>query len=364
MIHNQLLKFLFCSMLLSAGVSIDAANYNPFEVTSADSTKKTVKVIGVGDMMLGTHYPSSSYLPANEGKDMLTAVTPILESGDVTFGNLEGVILSGTGQIKRCGNPENCYAFKMPDSYVNHFVNAGFDVLSLANNHSNDFGKTGVENTKKLLGESEIAYAGLTDCPSTVFEKNGLTYGFVAFSPNRGTIQINDYTNAKAMIKELDDKCDIVIVSFHGGAEGSKHTHLTKKTEYYLGENRGNPYEFARMVIDAGADVVFGHGPHVTRAVDLYKGKFIAYSMGNFATYGRFNLSGPNGIAPIIELTLEPNGTFISGQIYACKQPRSSGPILDEDKKVISEIKSLNKADLPECPLDIDDQGKISLKSK
>jgi hypothetical protein len=75
-------------------------------------------------------------------------------------------------------------------------------------------------------------------------------------------------------------------------------------------------------------------------------------------------LSGPNGIAPIIELTLEPNGTFISGQIYACKQPRSSGPILDEDKKVISEIKSLNKADLPECPLDIDDQGKISLKSK
>lgn len=351
-------------MLLGAGVSLDAANNNPFEVTSADSTKKTVKVIGVGDMMLGTHYPSSSYLPANEGKDMLTAVTPILESGDVTFGNLEGVILSGMGQIKRCGNPENCYAFKMPDSYVNHFVNAGFDVLSLANNHSNDFGKTGVENTKKLLDESEIAYAGLTDCPSTVFEKNGLTYGFVAFSPNRGTIQINDYTNAKALIKELDDKCDIVIVSFHGGAEGSKHTHLTKKTEYYLGENRGNPYEFARMVIDAGADVVFGHGPHVTRAVDLYKGKFIAYSMGNFATYGRFNLSGPNGIAPIIELTLEPNGTFISGQIYACKQPRSSGPILDEDKKVISEIKSLNKADLPECPLDIDDQGKISLKSK
>lgn len=364
MIHNQVQKLLFFSVLIGIETSLIAVNLNPFEVTHSDSTKKTVKVIGVGDMMLGTNYPGASYLPANEGKDMLKAVTPILKSGDVTFGNLEGVILSGAGQIKRCGNPENCYAFKMPDSYVNHFVNAGFDVLSLANNHSNDFGKTGVENTKKLLDESEIAYAGLTDCPSTVFEKNGLKYGFIAFSPNRGTIQINDYGNAKALINELDDKCDIVIVSFHGGAEGSKHTHLTKKTEYYLGENRGNPYEFARIVIDAGADVVFGHGPHVTRAVDLYKGKFIVYSMGNFATYGRFNLSGPNGIAPIIELTLESNGTFISGQIYACKQPRSSGPILDEDKKVITEIKSLNKADLPECPLDIDDQGKISLKSK
>lgn len=258
------MKILFSSVILFVAFSSHGADLRQVQVSSPDSTEKTVKVIGVGDMMLGTHYPSVSYLPVNEGKDMLTAVTPILESGDVTFGNLEGVILSGTGQIKRCGNPDNCYAFKMPDSYVNHFVNAGFDVLSLANNHSNDFGKSGVANTKKLLDEAEIAYAGLTDCPSTIFEKNGVQYGFVAFSPNRGTVQINDYSNARALINNLNDSCDIVIVSFHGGAEGSKHTHITKETESYLGENRGNPYEFARMAIDAGADVVFGHGPHVT----------------------------------------------------------------------------------------------------
>lgn len=356
------MKILFSSVILFVAFTSYGADLRQVQDSYPDSTEKIVKVIGVGDMMLGTHYPSTSYLPANEGKDMLTAVTPILESGDVTFGNLEGVILSGTGQIKRCGNPDNCYAFKMPDSYVNHFVNAGFDVLSLANNHSNDFGKSGVANTQKLLDEAEIAYAGLTDCPSTIFEKNGVKYGFVAFSPNRGTVQINDYSNARALINNLNDSCDIVIVSFHGGAEGSKHTHITKETEYYLGENRGNPYEFARMAIDAGADVVFGHGPHVTRAVDIYKDKFIAYSMGNFATYGRFNLSGPNGVAPIIELNLKTDGTFISGQIHACKQLESSGPFLDPSNRAISEIRSLNAADLPESKIEVSDTGKMTLK--
>jgi hypothetical protein len=96
--------------------------------------------------------------------------------------------------------------------------------------------------------------------------------------------------------------------------------HITCKTEIFLGENRGNPYEFARMAIDAGADVVLGHGPHVIRAIDVYKGRFIAYSLGNFATYGRFNLSGSNGIAPIIEIDVDNNGKFLRGKIHAYKQ--------------------------------------------
>lgn len=327
-----------------------------------DSITNSVKIIGVGDIMLGTNYPSTSYLPKNDGKDLLTEVTPILENADITFGNLEGVILSGDGEMKRCGDPENCYAFKMPDSYVEHLVSAGFDVVSLANNHSNDFGKTGVENTKRLLQKSNIAFAGLSDCPTTILQKNGIKYGFVAFSPNRGTIKINDYEIARELIKTLSDSCDIVIVSFHGGAEGSKHTHITKATEYYLGENRGNPYEFARMVIDAGADVVFGHGPHVTRAIDIYNGRFIAYSLGNFATYGRFNLAGPNGLAPIVELNLNLDGSFISGQIHPCKQSKTTGPSIDPEKKVILEMQSLNQSDLPNCKIQISNSGKITLQ--
>ena len=82
-----------------------------------------------------------------------------------------------------------------------------------------------------------------------------------------------------------------------------------------MGEDRGNIYEFSRFMIDNGADIVFGHGPHVLRAVDLYKDRFIAYSLGNFATYKRFNLSGGRTFA-IDSSNVNSKGEFIRGRLY------------------------------------------------
>jgi 2',3'-cyclic-nucleotide 2'-phosphodiesterase (5'-nucleotidase family) len=250
----------------------------------------------------------------------------------------------------------------MPNHYVNYFKDAGFDILSIANNHVSDFGDKGKENTVKMLESMEIKYAGLLNYPYTTFEKNGIKYGFCAFAPNNGTVDINDSDNAAKIVKQLNSTCDIVIVSFHGGAEGSSKSHLTRSDELFLGENRGNPYQFARTVIDAGADIVFGHGPHVTRAIDIYKGKFIAYSMGNFATYGRFNLKGICGIAPIIKLFVNKKGDFLSGNIYATKQVGEGGPIIDDEKTVIKEIINLTKSDVPESQIMLDENGVISKK--
>ncbi len=153
-----------------------------------------------------------------------------------------------------------------------------------------------------------------------------------------------------------------MIVSFHGGAEGSAHRHVTRKTELFYGENRGNVYEFARAVIDAGADIVFGHGPHVTRAVDLYKNRFIIYSMGNFATYARFNLKGVNGIAPIVKLYVSRKGEFIRGTIFPIKQEGEGGPVPDSTKAIIRELSALTKEDFPESKLVISEGGDILLK--
>ena len=338
---------------------------NYFE--DSDNTKsqpKTVKLIGVGDLMLGTNYPNSSYLPPNDGKDLLQPVKDILIKGDVTFGNLEGVLLTGEGNVKKCSNPNVCYAFKMPDHYIDYLVDVGFNLLSIANNHIRDFGSVGTANTLRILNEAGINNAGLEECPYTTFEKDNIKYGFAAFAPNTGTIKINDYANAKKIISHLDSISDIVIISFHGGAEGSAMKHITRKTEIFLGENRGNPYEFARMAIDAGADVVLGHGPHVTRAMDIYKDRFIAYSLGNFATYGRFNLLGTNGIAPIIELNLSINGTFISGKIYSTKQLGEGGPLIDEQNRALKEIQELTRTDIPECILNIESDGTITKNNK
>lgn len=318
---------------------------------------QVIKLIGVGDIMLGTNFPNAGYLPPNDGKDMLNSVKDILLTGDITFGNLEGVLLTSDGPVKKCSDPSVCYAFKSPDHYVNYLKEAGFNLLSVANNHVNDFGAVGVTNTLRVLKEAGIPHAGVKSLPYTTFEKEGLTFGFAAFAPNNGTVSLNDYANARKIIAHLDSISDIVIVSFHGGAEGAAMTHITRKTETFLGENRGNPYEFARIVIDAGADVVLGHGPHVTRAIDTYKNRLIAYSMGNFATYGRFNLKGPNGISPIIEVEMTKNGEFIRGKIHSTMQVGRGIPALDESKRVLKEIQQLTAQDIPESKLEINEDG-------
>ena len=315
-------------------------------------------IVGVGDMMLGTNYPNKSYLPANGGKDLLSDVRAKLQDADVTFGNLEGTLLDSGGTVKRCSNPSLCYAFRSPESYVNHYVDAGFDVLSIANNHLGDFGNEGRRRTKEVLKGAGIAYAGLAGTDDmTSFERNGIKYGFCAFAPNTGTCDIRNIARAKEIVSQLEANNDIVIVSFHGGAEGAKNQRVTKKTEMYYGENRGNVYNFAHAVIDAGADIVFGHGPHVTRAVELYQNRFITYSLGNFCTYGRFNLKGEPGYAPMIKLFVDKHGGFVHGEVTPIYQGKTHGPKIDPNRRAIKKMQELTAQDFPDGRLLIDDDG-------
>lgn len=317
-------------------------------------------VIGVGDMMLGTNYPSAGYLPPNGGRDLLSEVAGLLRSADVTFGNLEGTILDEGGTVKRCNNPDLCYAFRSPESYVQHFTDAGFDVVSLANNHSGDFGAEGRRRTKEVLAAAGIAYAGLAGTDEVAFfERNGLTYGFCAFAPNRGTCDIRNLDYARKIVSRLEAEADIVIVSFHGGAEGANHQNVPRRTETYYGENRGDVYRFAHAVIDAGADLVFGHGPHVTRALELYNDRLICYSLGNFCTYGRFNLRGPAGIAPIVEAKVDAEGRFVEGRITPVYQQKTHGPRIDPQNRATLKLIELTRADFPETPLEIGEDGAL-----
>ncbi len=332
-----------------------------FTLSMQGQNSKTISVIGVGDMMLGTNYPSKNYLPANGGSDLLADVRKILQDADVTFGNLEGTLFDGAGTPKTCNDSSHCYVFRSPASYIRHFDDAGFDVLSIANNHSGDFGPAGRKGTKAVLKNAGVAYAGLEDTDETaIFERNGTKFGFCAFAPNSGTCDIRKVEKAKAIVASLEKQCDIVIVSFHGGAEGVDNQHVANKTEYYLEEDRGNVVKFSHAVIDAGADIVFGHGPHVTRAIELYKGRFIAYSLGNFCTYGRFSLNGPAGIAPIIKVFMNEKGEFVSGEITSIYQKKTHGPKRDPEQKVIAKIRELTKSDFPNAGLNISSNGSIT----
>lgn len=320
-------------------------------------------VIGVGDMMLGTNYPSPSYLPPNGGRNLLDDVREILKSADVTFGNLEGAILDKGGTPKRCRNPEACYVFRSPESYGQHFADAGFDFLSIANNHSGDFGYEGRLRTKAVLKEAGIAFAGLAGTDEyAVIERDGVKYGMAAFAPNSGTCSIHDLAKARAIVGKLDEECDIVIVSFHGGAEGASHQNVPRRSETYYGENRGDVHKFSHAVVDAGADIVFGHGPHVTRSLELYKDRLICYSLGNFCTYGRFSLSGPAGIAPIVAVTVDKQGAFLHGEVTPIYQQKAHGPKIDPQKRALHKLIELTRTDFPDTPLEITLEGKLLKK--
>jgi poly-gamma-glutamate capsule biosynthesis protein CapA/YwtB (metallophosphatase superfamily) len=358
-IFNQIILkfFLFQVFLLVFTLQFSFNSY------SQESDTSLVTIIGVGDIMMGTSFPSKKYLPPSDTCDfLLVGVKDYLRDADVTFGNLEGCFLDHGKVVKKCKDSTLCYAFRTPEKYFDCLVDAGFDVLSLANNHINDFGEPGIERTLALIEQNNLHAAGLLDRPYEVFERGGVKFGFCAFSPNKGTTRINDYPAAEKIIAYLEEVSDIVIVSFHGGAEGKDYQNVKCKTEMFYGEDRGNVCEFARMAIDAGADIVFGHGPHVTRSIDLYNDRLIAYSLGNFCTYKRMNLSGPNGVAPILKVYTDKAGRFQKAIIIPVIQHENAGPVYDPANKAVKIIQKLVMEDFPESELSIHSNGTITKK--
>ena len=112
------------------------------------------------------------------------------------------------------------------------------------------------------------------------------------------------------------DRADLVVVAFHGGAEGSDAQHVPRGDETYLGEDRGDLRAFARTAVDAGADLVVGSGPHVVRGIEFYKGHLIAYSAGNFVGYGGvFGLAGPTAVSYMLNVRLRSDGRFRSAKM-------------------------------------------------
>ncbi|WP_436517319.1 CapA family protein [Ekhidna sp. To15] len=332
------------------------------EISLSRVLPDTVTIAAVGDIMVGTNFPNTSYLPKDTAKYLWNHVRPFLQQADITFGNLEGTILNDGGEQKECNNPKLCYLFRSPEYLAENFRENGFDLMSVANNHANDFGATGRKNTQRVLDSLEIAHAGSIDQPYVITKIGQLKIGFCAFAPNRGTASIHQYENMRSTIQLLDSLTDIVIASFHAGAEGSKHQHVTRKREFYYGEDRGNVYELSHMMIDNGADVILGHGPHIVRAIEVYKERIIAYSLGNFLTYGRFNLRGLAGEAPLLEVQMDASGRFLQGKIHAFRQSYSLGPRNDSNLSSIKTIQRLSLEDFPENPVMINASGSIEYK--
>ncbi len=145
--------------------------------------KEMLKIAAVGDIMLGTAYPDCSFLPKHNAQRLFKPLNSYLQNTDISFGNLEGTLTDDLSQVKECYTEGRCYFFAMPTAFSASLKSAGFNVLSLANNHLNDFGYIGRRSTKRSLRSQGIRYAGLTECPVYTFTRRGVRYGFCAFAP-------------------------------------------------------------------------------------------------------------------------------------------------------------------------------------
>jgi capsule synthesis protein PGA_cap len=329
--------------------------------TQKSSNRDEIIVTAVGDVMLGTAFPEESLLPPNDGADELAEVTPLLKRGDIVYGNLEGPLVDEGISAKCKGKPEGrCFAFRVPTRYGKYLKDAGFTVMGLANNHAMDFGQEGRTSSRQTLDALEIAHTGEVGDIARLTVK-GKKIAVIAFATYPGAYNFLELDDALQTIHSLRAESDLVIVGFHGGAEGATHQHVLEGDETFLGEDRGDLRRFMHAAVDAGADLVLGSGPHVVRAMEVYKGKLIAYSLGNFATYGPFNLNAENGLSLVLEAHLAWDGTFLRGRAYPVKQEKPGGPKIDPEMKILPVLRALSKSDFPQTAVVVGPQGELWL---
>ena len=305
--------------------------------TTTTVPARTISFAAVGDTDLG-NTPSLPAVPANE-----FAPVKALLKADITFGNLEGTMTTAT--TSKCGsNSSDCYAFRVPPSYAQVYRAAGFRVLNSANNHSYDFGAAGVAQTSAALRAAGIVQAGLPGQIGYV-ESHGIKVAFVDLAPYYLTNNFLVPSEVTSLIRTAHQHAQLVVVYLHAGAEGEAADHVTRESEFYYGENRGNPYVTAHQAIDDGADLVLASGPHVWRGMQWYRGHLIVYSMGDFTNYDAFSSSGDLALSGVVHVTLTASGHFVRGWVDPVVIQQGGLAVPDPTHALWSFVNGLSRSD-------------------
>ncbi|MCM0084117.1 CapA family protein [Geomonas sp. Red32] len=315
-----------------------------------------ITVAAVGDIMMGSDYPSPD-LPRNGGKWLFTEAAPFFKKADISMGNLEGPLTTEDEPAKDTSTGRS-YLFRTPPSFAANLKAAGITMVSLANNHAKDFGRAGSLSTKRALREAGVAFSSKSG-EVAEFTVRGLRVGIVSLSFGSPPRSIIYRQQALDEIATLVRRYDVLILSVHNGAEGRAAMHVSRGMEYFMNEPRGDLIRFAHDAIDRGVALVVGHGPHVPRALELYRGRLIAYSLGNFATFSGVNVAGENGYAPLLSVELAADGSFKGGEIHSFLQRRKTGPHLDPKQRALRLMKRLTAEDFPDGKLDFLDSGEL-----
>jgi poly-gamma-glutamate capsule biosynthesis protein CapA/YwtB (metallophosphatase superfamily) len=340
----------------------------PSPSASPTSGQAAITLSATGDIVMGN---APGRLPPNNGKGFFDAVKTAL-AADLVMGNLEEPLTDDTGADK-CrrkaptptptaspAKPSGCHQFRAPPSYAAHLRDGGFRLLNQANNHGNDYGPTGYRNTQLALEKYDLRHTGAPN-EIAVVDVSGVKVAVVGFSSYPWSNSLIDLGAARQVVQKAAAAADLVVVQVHMGGEGAEKIHVRPGTEIFLGENRGDPIKFSRAVVDAGADLVVGHGPHVLRAMEFYKGRLIAYSLGNFAGGGgQLSNDGRLGLGGVLKVSLRPDGAWAGGQLVSTYMNGAGKPTPDSRNRGLGLVKSLCTADFPATGARFDAAGRIS----
>lgn len=320
--------------------------------TTSTTLPRLITLAAVGDTDLG----DTPLLPASPSSEF-QPVTALLHA-DITFANLEGT-MTDSGANNKCGpTSTECFSFRVPPSYASIYRQAGFNILNSANNHSYDFGAQGVAQTSAALQRAGIAQAGLPGQIGYVSVK-GVRVAFVDFAPYYLTNNLLVSSQLPILISQAKHHAAIVVVYMHAGAEGTSADHVTRQSEFYFGENRGNAYAFAHAAIDDGADLVIGSGPHVWRGMQWYRGRLIVYSMGDFTNYDAFSSSGTLAISGVLHVTLNSTGSFVTGSLDPVLIAPGGRAVPDATHQLWGFVNALSRADFGSSAALVSPTGQI-----
>ncbi len=275
-------------------------------VACAAQDSSTVTVLAFGDVNLGR----------SVGQEILKgdidypfdSIRVFLQQADLVFVNLESQLTDQNGETQ---HPKDRFIFCGPPEGALSLRQAGIDIVSTANNHAFDYGTRGLVETIENLVKAEVVHVGTgTDSaqtfPPAIVTRKGIRIGFVAYTEFvnikgawGGRISLFDTKRVRKEIGDLRRQVDVVVASYHGGAE-------------YVDEPPKRTRMQMQALVDAGADVVLGHHPHVPQGLELYKGKIIFYSLGNFIFYQPQRFWTQRSIGVELTFTKHTSSTVLS----------------------------------------------------
>jgi cell wall-associated NlpC family hydrolase len=294
---------------------------------------------------------------ANIPKDTISFfknVNHITNDGNPTFTTIGTILIDKINSKNRIPLSKN--AVCATSDHAKTLYNNGFIAINSSNKNIGAYGFEGLASTADALRKSSIKFAGIRSfCESTTINHKGLQIGFASFGNTSYSPSINDSIKIVQTVNKLDSECDIVIIAFSIDNESSTYSNTTNKKSPYLNLAE----KFAKISIDAGADIVYGDGENTPQGLELYNERLIIYGLGNFCTPTTNRYNNDTRCAPIISVKMYSNGTFHNAQIHSFIQQNRLGPIPDKEKNAVRIIKEKTFAIDNESNLKINEDGGV-----